>query len=174
MRVAAVAVLVLAMSRPLVPGAWLGGGDREEVIVIVDNSMSMMRGGKERSLFASALNKVVETLKLVEQGDSVRILSASPYPVWVTPGPIRIDASSRERLYHQIQTLRPTGGSSDLLAALFTAVQADIVPTHQRRRIILLTDGQSGRLAIQLKNKAGARFPLHSGIYVDSNDGRNC
>src|SRR6185436_6129915 len=38
--------------------------------------------------------------------------------------------------------LRPTHGRSDLLAALFTATQAEIEPTQHHRRIVLLSDGQ--------------------------------
>src|SRR6476661_5779340 len=48
LRLAAVAALVLALARPMVRSSWLGHATEREVILVLDNSMSMSRtaGGK--------------------------------------------------------------------------------------------------------------------------------
>lgn len=142
LRVFAVAALVLAMARPMMPGSWFGNADRGETIFIIDNSMSMTRTPDDVSLFEQAIDRAVDDLGDVEAGDFVRVLTASPYPVWATAGSMRVDPGSRSVIEDRLRELRPTGGRSDLLSALFTAVQADVQPTQRRRRIVLLTDGQ--------------------------------
>ena len=71
------------------------------------------------------------------------MLLASPYPVWATAGSIRMASDSRELIAAQLDEIRPTHGSSDLLSALFTAVQSDVEPSTTERSVILLTDGQA-------------------------------
>ncbi|QDU38067.1 hypothetical protein Mal4_23870 [Maioricimonas rarisocia] len=143
MRVMAVAALVLALARPMLPGSWFAGSERTETVFVIDNSMSMLRTVDDISLFDKAMAQAAETLDGIEAGHSVRILLASPYPVWATPGSVRIDSKSRELVRDSLENARPTDGGSDLLSALFTAAQAEIPPTQQNRRIILLTDGQA-------------------------------
>lgn len=143
LRVLAVAALVLALARPMLPGTWFRAADRTETILIVDNSMSMMRETEDGPLFQQAMEQADDELGEIPPGDFVRILAASPYPVWATAGSMRVDAGSRELVADLLRELRPTAGRSDLLAALFTSVQAQPRPTQKQRRIVLLTDGQS-------------------------------
>lgn len=142
LRIAALLALIVALARPLVSGNWFGSTDRNETIVVVDNSMSMMRKSDGTPLFEQLVARATKTIDEMEAGDSVRVLLASPYPVWVTAGSLRVDAASKARLIEQLAKMRPTDGSSDLLASLFTAVQSDAEATLQRRRVVLLTDGQ--------------------------------
>lgn len=148
MRVLAVAALVFALARPMLPGNWFGTTDRGETVFVIDNSMSMMRTAGEAPLFDSAIERAVAELHELPAGDSVRVLLASPYPVWATPGSMRVDSGSREIVADQLKELRPTNGRSDLLSALFAAVQAEVEPTQQRRNIVLLTDGQGSDWSI--------------------------
>jgi hypothetical protein len=141
LRALAVAALALALARPMLPGSWLGGADRTETIFVIDNSMSMMRKAGDSSLFEQAIARAVEDSSSLPPGDFVRVLLASPYPVWATTGSVRVDGAS-PRFLEELRSLRPTEGQSDLLAALFTAVQTEVQPTQKERRIMLLTDGQ--------------------------------
>ncbi|MFG0334757.1 MAG: BatA domain-containing protein [Maioricimonas sp. JB049] len=143
MRVMVVAALVLALARPMLPGSWFAGSDRTESIFVIDNSMSMLRTVDDVALLDHAIAQAAETLDGIEPGHSVRILLASPYPVWATPGSVRIDSTSRGLVGEALEKVRARVGGCDLLSALFTAVQAEIPPTQQNRRIILLTDGQA-------------------------------
>lgn len=141
-RIAALLALIFALAQPLVSGNWFGGADRSETIVVIDNSMSLLRTSDEKPLFDQLIGRLTAQLDKLDATDSVRVLLASPYPVWMTAGDVRLDAASKARLAQQLGELRPTGGSSDLLASLFTAVQSDAEPTLQRRHVILYTDGQ--------------------------------
>lgn len=142
LRVAAIALLVFGLAGPLSPKNWFGSAERGETIIIVDNSMSMTRTQDEISLLSAAIERAVEVLNEVPVGDSVRLLTTSPYPVWLTPGSISIDELSREQWADRLRELEATHGRGDLLAALATASQAELDPTHTKRRIVLLTDGQ--------------------------------
>ena len=153
LRVLAIAALVIAMARPLLPGNWFGNPDRGETILILDNSMSMARTTGDASLFETALERAIAELEEIESGDFVRLLQASPYPVWVTSGSQRVNAESTTRLANQLTDLRPTSGRSDLLSALFTAIQAEVQPGQKQRRIVLFTDRQ--RSDWNLEDNAG-------------------
>ncbi len=148
LRVLAIAALVMALARPMLPGNWFGSSDRGETIFIVDNSMSMMRTVEEISLLETAIERAVTMLDDIQPGDSVRILLASPYPVWAMGDGVRVDSSSRQLIADQLRELHPTHGRSDLLSALLTAIQTEIEPTQQRRHIVLLTDGQGSDWSI--------------------------
>lgn len=143
MRVCAVAALVLAFARPLLPGRWFATDDQGETIFIIDNSMSMMRTTGDERVFDAAVERAVETLHELPAGEFVRVMLASPYPVWATAGSLRVEPGSQQMIEEQLRAVRPTQGRSDLLSALFTAVQAELQPVQQRRRIVLLTDGQA-------------------------------
>ena len=148
LRVLAIAALIFALAQPMLPGNWFGNTDRGETIIVLDNSLSMQRKADDATLFDQAVERAIETVGEVQPGDSVRVLLSSPYPVWALGGSIRVDSASRPVIEDQLQELQPTGGRSDLLSSLFEAVQAEIDPTQRRRRILLLTDGQSSDWSI--------------------------
>lgn len=143
LRTLAVAALVLALARPLLPGHWLGSSEQTETILILDNSMSTQRKAGADSLFTGMLTRAESELDSLPPGSAVRILQASPYPIWVTPQEIRVHNRSTDEVHRELAEIQPTAGGSDLLAALFTACQADLVPHTTRRRLVLLTDGQA-------------------------------
>lgn len=148
LRVLAIAALIFALAQPMLPGNWFGNTDRGETIIVLDNSLSMQRKADDSTLFDQAIERAIETVDEVQAGDSVRILLSSPYPVWALGGSIRVDSASRPVIEDQLHELQPTGGRSDLLSALFEAVQAEIEPTQRRRRVLLLTDGQGSDWSI--------------------------
>jgi hypothetical protein len=143
LRVLSVAALVLALARPLVPGSWFGMSDRRETILVVDNSMSVSQRGDEGAAFDALLARAEETIAGLDPGGTVRILATSPYPAWVTPAGMRADVGTRPQLIGLLHELHPTGGTSDLPAALLKSVQAEVEDERiTGRRVILLTDGQ--------------------------------
>ncbi len=143
LRVLTLAFLILALARPTLPGRWFGNKQRGETIIVLDNSLSMERRAGEESRFNEAISAVNDLIEDLPDGDTVRVLLASPYPIWATAGSLRVEVGSREPLADQLHSLETAGGSSDLLAALFTAVQAERPPTLDSRRIVLVTDGQA-------------------------------
>jgi hypothetical protein len=143
LRVMAITCLVLALARPMVRTHWIQGTNRSETIIIVDNSLSMQRLNNGQSLYDAAIERAVQILDTTPTGDSVRILSASPYPVWMTPIPQKLNSDLRTVLAAQLRELKPTLGQSDLLGTLQAAVQSEPVRGTRHRRIVILTDGQA-------------------------------
>lgn len=143
LRVLAIAALVMALARPQLPGNWFGSSERSETVFVIDNSMSTQRVSEDSTLFARLIQRANEEAGRMSPGDTVRVLLASPYPVWATASSLRVDSGSGEAIAAQFEEIRPTNGSSDLLAAMFTAVQADAERNTQKRRVVLLTDGQA-------------------------------
>lgn len=143
LRVLALLALVLALAQPRLPGTWLGSSQRSETVLVIDNSLSTLRSVDGATVLERLIDKAKEELENVKSGDTIRVLLPSPYPVWATAGSIRVASDTRETIAAQLDEIQPTNGSSDLLAALFSAVQADAEATTTERHIILLTDGQA-------------------------------
>jgi len=107
-RMLAVAMLVLAMSRPLIGGwlaGWIGSGDRS-ITLVVDRSASMERklpGGLTKR--EVALQTLTETLSQI-----------NPSEVWLLDQPLSIPSQLAARL-------GPTDASADLPAMLINTFQ---------------------------------------------------
>ena len=69
-----------------------------------------------------------------------------------TAAGVKVNAGARDVIVDQFKEIRPTNGSSDLLASMFTAVQADADENTRKRRIVLLTDGQAADWKTDDKN----------------------
>src|SRR2546426_1205311 len=66
LRTAAFLFFIFALARPLLPAAWLGGSVPREVILVLDQSMSMMRrvgGGPLFELQLQRANALLDDLK---------------------------------------------------------------------------------------------------------------
>lgn len=143
LRCLAIAALIFALARPLLPTGYLGGSEQGETIFVIDNSMSMSRKTDSGTMIASATQHAVEQLEKISARDDIRILTTAPYPTWLHSGTTRGDQRNREWITEQLRSIDATEGRSDLLAALFTAVQLEHQPTQNTRRIVVLTDGQA-------------------------------
>lgn len=158
LRALVIAAMICALARPLLPTGYLGGSARGETIFVIDNSMSMSLlthsddGGSSQpanpnqtpeDLFDVAVARAIERLGELPNREDVRILTTSPYPEWVGAGPSRIARGGRQRIADQLSEIDTTLGRSDLLAALFAAIQVEPQPDQDSRRIIVLTDGQA-------------------------------
>jgi hypothetical protein len=143
LRTLAIFCLVMALARPLVNASWLGVVDRSDTILVIDNSLSMMRTSDGSTAFQAAIRTAGEQLDRIPQGDTVRVLMTSPYPIWMTPASVRISGDARSSVREQLAYQQPTQGRSDLLSAMFTAVQAELIPGTKHRHLVVLTDGQA-------------------------------
>lgn len=141
LRVLAVACLVFALARPIVHATWFRSQPRRELIVVLDNSLSMQRLSGEQSLLAAAIQRAQALAATPHPGEIVRVLSTAPYPTWL-PGTTTASATTSSGST-AFDTLSPTEARGDLLAALVTAVQAERDPLAVQRRILVLTDGQA-------------------------------
>lgn len=143
LRVMAIFCLVMALARPLVNSTWLGVIDRSDTILIIDNSLSMTRMGDGSSLFQAAIQAAGKHLDRIPRGDTVRVLLTAPYPIWLTTASVRINGETQSSIREQLIRQQATQCRSDLLSAMFTAVQADLIPGTKRRHVVVLTDGQA-------------------------------
>lgn len=143
LRTLAIVCLVLALARPLVNSTWLGGLDRSDTILVIDNSLSMLRTSDGSSAWQAAMKASREELDRRPPGETVRVLMTSPYPVWLTPASVRISGDARSAIRAQLDRQQPTLGRSDLLSAMFCAVQAELLPGVRQRQIVVFTDGQA-------------------------------
>lgn len=143
LRCLAIAALVLALARPLLPSGYLGANDRSETILVIDNSMSMSRKSDARTMFDAAKRRAAQIVSELPGDEDVRILTTAPYPTWAEETTGRRGERNRTQITKQLDALEATEGRSDLLAALFTAVQVEHEPTQSARRIVVLTDGQA-------------------------------
>ena len=149
LRVLAVIALVLALARPLVRSEWLAAHDRREVVVVIDNSLSTQQRSQAGTasepgiVFDELLKRAEEIVADLQPGSAVRVLTTSPYPAWVTPASLRVNATSSAEILELLHGLRPTQGTSDVPAALLKAVQSNLEDKRLAgRRVLLLTDGQ--------------------------------
>lgn len=141
LRVLAVACLVFALARPIVHATWFRTQPRRELIVVVDNSLSMQRQRGEQSLLQAAVERARSLVAAPHPGQTARLLVTSPYPTWL-PGTTSSSAKTPDG-EDILTTIRATESHGDFLAALITAVQAERDPLAIERRIIVLTDGQA-------------------------------
>ncbi len=143
LRCLALAALVLALARPLLPSGYLGANDRSETILVIDNSMSMSRKSDAGTMFDTAKQRAAQIVGELSSDEDIRILTTAPYPTWAETATGNGGDRNRTRIKQQLDELEATEGGSDLLAALFTAVQVEHEPTQSARRIVVLTDGQA-------------------------------
>lgn len=153
LRVLAVAALILALARPLLPGGYLGSQERGETIFVVDNSMSMHRQSSAGTMIETARRTIADRIQQMPSRRDVRVMTTAPYPEWVKfadPRGLGRGDSEAEAAFGE---LTATQGQSDLLAALFEAVTTKSEAATSFREIVVLTDGQ--QLDWRLADEAG-------------------
>jgi hypothetical protein len=142
LRFAAVAALVLALARPMVRSSWLGNSTDREVILLVDNSLSMSREVEGESAAGRMKAQALEVVDSLSPADGVQILLAAASE-WATSEPIAADSAGRQRLRKIVAEAEPTLGSADLLACLQAAVHLQAEDEPAGRRIVVFTDNQA-------------------------------
>src|SRR5439155_27268448 len=125
LRTAAFLFFIFALARPLLPAAWLGGSVPRELILVLDQSMSMMRKVGGGSLFELQLQRANALLDELKSSDSVRVLLGGETGEWLTPDPVSATAGSLRKLRAQIDSLKPTLGGADLLGAIREAADLE-------------------------------------------------
>src|SRR5688572_2039400 len=137
LRTAAFLFIIFALARPLLPATWLGGSVPREIILVLDQSMSMTRKSDGATLFELQLNKANELLDELKPSDTVRVLLAGESPEWLTREPAQASAIRKE-----LQKIQPTLGAGDLLACVREAVELEAPKDKSERLIVVVTDGQ--------------------------------
>src|SRR5947207_15191822 len=143
LRLAAVAALVLALARPMVRSTWLGHATEREVVLVLDNSMSMSRVIGGHSAADRMREKASNFVDSLSSADGVQVLLAAGNE-WATAEPVGADAAGKRRLQEIIESAEPTLGTADLLENLQAAIHLEANEQLTGRRVVVLTDEQSG------------------------------
>lgn len=156
MRMALLALLVLAMAQPMIRNPYFSGigRTRQDVVLVLDASMSTALESDELSNFQRETRLAGQIIDALRDGDTVRIMLASNVPVWVTPTRQYITGQGRARLHKQLSELSPTRGGLDMVRCLDEALLAFRDDKLARGRIVVLTDGQRQGWDVQ----AGGRW----------------
>ena len=142
LRVATVLALVLALAQPMFRSSLFGTSENREVILVLDNSLSMAREVEDQSMAAQLEEKTEAILDDLGAGDRVQILLACGGPQWLTMEGISADAQGKQQLVSLLDEAKPTLGTADLLASLQAAINLEPVDSPSSRRVVLLTDNQ--------------------------------
>ena len=143
LRLAAVAALVLALARPMIRSTWLGHATEREVILVLDNSMSMSRKVGSESATDRMRERALKFVDSLSSADGVQVLLAAGSE-WATAEPIGADASGKRRLKEIIESTEPTLGTADLLDCLQATIHLAANEQLTGRHVVVLTDGQAG------------------------------
>lgn len=143
LRCAAVLALVLALARPQIHSQWLGESPQREVILVIDNSLSMSRRIDDTSAFSHVRTNVQEILGNLSRTDLVQVVLAAGGPDWLTSAGLPADEEGKSQLSQKIEELQPSQGTADLFAAIQAAVDAGAAPEIRARHVIVLTDLQA-------------------------------
>ncbi|MDB6152389.1 MAG: hypothetical protein JWL90_842 [Chthoniobacteraceae bacterium] len=142
LRTAAFLLFIGALARPLLSASWLGDSLPREIIVVIDQSMSMSRKAGGTSLFDLQREKAHALLGNLKGRESVRILLAGDSPEWLTPEAVRVTPAAIRKLNEQLDGLQPTLGASDLLACVRDAADLEASKEISSRLIVIFSDRQ--------------------------------
>jgi hypothetical protein len=148
LRLAAVAALVLALARPMIRSSWLGDATDREVILVLDNSLSMSReldGESSTDRLREHADEVVDSLS---NADAVQVMLAAG-PEWITAEGIAANTTGKQRLREIVEGVEPTQGSADLLKCLQSATHLQATDQLTARRVIVFTDSQASNWQVE-------------------------
>ena len=137
LRTAAFLFFIFALARPLMRSTWFGGSAPREVILVLDQSMSMTRKSDGGTLFELQLQKANELLDELSASDSVRVLLAGESPEWLVQ-----ESAALSRAQPRLREVQVTGGGGDLLACVREAVELEAPKDKSERVVMVVTDGQ--------------------------------
>lgn len=142
LRLAAVAALVFALARPMIRSQWLSGGADQQLVLVLDNSLSMARTVNGESCVGRMKRQADELVDSLTGSAGVQILLAAGNE-WATADSIVGDALGKQQLRAIVDGLEPTEGSADLLACLQAALHLESNDAVTSRRIVVFTDSQA-------------------------------
>lgn len=168
LRLAAVAALVFALAQPMVRSSWLGDQTDRQVILILDNSLSMSREIDGASAVGKLKDAATELVDSLADSDGVQILLAAGGE-WAMAEDVAANSGGREQLREIIADVEPTEGTADLLDCLQSAVHLDTAEDLAGRRIVIFTDSQASSWRADAESawaqlesdRANAKIPMN-------------
>jgi len=118
-------------------GRWSGKG-RQDIVIVVDASTSMMLTSDGKTTFDRALGETRRLVKGCKQGDAVSVILAGATPRELSSTPM----ADTDEVLALLDDVTPMGGTMDAVAALDAAVSNVRGGNNAGKKIILLTDSQ--------------------------------
>jgi hypothetical protein len=140
-RIGLIALLVLALSRPWVSGAWLGrfgSHQSRDLAIVLDGSYSMDWRGADGAPADAARQAVQSLIDGLYSGDTVTLFDARDQTRLVI-GPTR----DFRQAMQTVEALPPPSGTSQLADAVLQAVQLLSRTTNLQRDVVILSDRQA-------------------------------
>ncbi|HEY4259875.1 MAG TPA: BatA domain-containing protein [Schlesneria sp.] len=141
-RMALIALLAIAMSRPWFNGAWLGRwgtAASRDVVIVMDGSYSMGWEGRTGTTKDAAIRLARQFVNELHAGDTVMVLDAREQPRLAIPGPTR----DRERIRQALENLPAPSGIANLHESISKGLQILAAGTNVQRDLVILTDYQA-------------------------------
>ncbi len=137
-----VLALVFGLARPFLESIGVGpllAGVRTHRVVVVDGSMSMLHTTAERSRFDQAVQYAKAYVEGARSGDvvSLVLLADPPEVVIGTPSP------NLEEVQEELDQLKPTHGTSDLLGTLGRVREVLNASELPQKEVLILSDSQA-------------------------------
>lgn len=143
LRVAALLALVLALARPMVSSSLFGTTVDREVVLLLDNSLSMARTVENSSVHDLMTERALALIDDLSSGDSVNVMLATGGGQWLTAEGIPADTVGKRQLRSVIESVEPSLGTARLLDCLQIAVNDESPNNPVHRQIYVVTDDQT-------------------------------
>ena len=141
LRIGLVTAIVLAATRPWIPGGWLSAyrssGSRA-VVLIIDGSNSMSRTDGVNTLHLRAIRRATEFLQSLGSDDSVAVIDARDQPIALVPSPL----SDLQTVTAELSKIPSPAGACAILPALEKAIGILGRSSAATREIVVFSDQQ--------------------------------
>ena len=171
LRVLILLLVIGAFARPAIRVLFSGGvgaHERTSVAILIDDSYSMGQESAGVDLFTKARQSAEDILGLLKEGDELLIVPFDDIPKPASREPMRVISGARQI----VDSLRLSGGGSDVWSAVAYATEAISKSRLLHREIYILTDDRNSgwHRSGELKLPDGVR--LYSLVY-EPDDERN-
>ena len=143
LRVGAIVALIMALARPMVRSTWWGGGVASEVVLLVDDSLSMSRTIDGYSSWDRLKENVAEVVNGLDRSDRVQLMLASAGGQWLTGEGVVADNLGKSRIATLLEEVSPTLGVATLLDGLQRVIYVEDEGKTRTRRLVVFTDQQA-------------------------------
>ena len=142
LRTAAVLAIVFALARPMVRSSWWGSQGQRELVLLLDNSLSMARTVEDTSAADVLKDEATKFLDSLSSEDRVHVMLVAGGGQWLTAQSIVADRPGVARLKSLVEGVEPSQGKSDLLRCILSIVHLESVEMSTSRRVVVFTDNQ--------------------------------
>jgi hypothetical protein len=141
LRMAIVALLAIALARPVIAGRWGGhaGASAVDVVIVLDRSASMATPESGRPRFDLAKEAVLQILSSLRKGDRVALVTVGDATT-LAPPPLTPELQAAAA---RVADLRVSAGATDFASELLAALASFDGRSRARRQLYVVTDGQS-------------------------------